>query len=80
MTARSLIEINFHENLFQFSKEATIQQELKDNQHKHFQIMCRFELDNGSGRAESTVEFDLTLKGKDPCILTLRLLMSYMYI
>jgi hypothetical protein len=70
VNARSLIEINFPENLFHFSKEATIQQELKNNQHKHFQIMCRFELDIGSGRAESTVESDLTLEVKDPCVLT----------
>jgi hypothetical protein len=62
VTARSLRQINFRENLFHFSKEATRQQELMENQHKHGQIMYRFELDIGSGTAESTVESDSTLE------------------
>lgn len=70
MTARSLIQINFPETLFHLSKEANIQQELMENQLKNCQIMRRFELDIGSGTAESTVESDSKLEEKDPCVLT----------
>lgn len=62
MTARILRQINFPENLFHFSKEVPRQQELTENQHIHGQIMCRFDLDIGSGTAESTVESDSTLE------------------
>jgi hypothetical protein len=64
VTARSLKQFNFPENLSHFSKEAPRQQELMENQHKHGKIMCRFQLNVGSGTAERTVESDLTLEEK----------------
>jgi len=41
-----------------------MQQEFTGNQHKHGQIMCRFQLDIGSGTTESAVESDSTLEEK----------------